>query len=592
VTRPIGRSFGILMAAALAATALAAPAATQAVTQGIVVNSLTDAVGNDNTCTLREALIATNTNLPSGGAEFECSAGSASLAELIIFSVGGTITLGSDMVTTTNAFTLDGSHGITIDANGHRALNLLSGDQVWIQHLAIRDASGTYGGAIATAGHVFIEGVTITGSSSSNFGGAIFVGAGGSVLVRESTLSGNHAGSAGGAVYAEGSNIDFLNATLAGNTAPEGSALYSTSAQTQFLHATVSKNTANTGGGAVKVTTGDLQLVNSLVVGNTGSNLVSSATTFTHAGSLYNRTATGILDPNGLGDNGGHTKTIRLVNSTSNPAISHGDAGWCAETSSLDQRGAPRVAPCDDGAVELDRGKPTISTKPTINLARGAGVTAGSTTMKATIPWGGSDAASGIDRFTIQRQVNGGSWTTLSSTVQPRAITMSSASFATAGYKQATGSYTTTLTSGKSYRFRVRARDEDGNSSDWAYTLTVGARLVQQTSSSMTYSSGWSTSSSSNFSGGSTRYSVTAGKWARLTFTGRAVAFVTTFRSPTVSFRVYIDGVSDGNVELTSAQTLYRRQAYTRKFSSSAQHTIRIYVLSGRVDVDAFAVLR
>ena len=36
----------------------------------------------------------------------------------------------------------------------------------------------------------------------------------------------------------------------------------------------------------------------------------------------------------------------------------------------------------------------------------------------------------------------------------------------------------------------------------------------------------------------------------------------------------------------------YRRQSWARKFSSSSQHTIRIVVVSGRVDVDAFAVLK
>ena len=590
------RGFGMLMAAALLATALAAPVATQAATVGIVVNSYTDAVSNDGTCTLREALIATNTNLPSGAADGECAAGSASSAELILFSTlggGGTVTLQSDMVPTTNAYTLDGGNDVVIDANGHRALNIQSGDQVWIQNLAIRDAFGTYGGAIATAAHLFIVGVSITGSSSSNFGGAIFVGPGGQVLVERSTLSGNHAGIAGGAIYAEGDYIDVLNATLAGNTAPEGAGLYSNATQTWFLHATVSRNTASTaGGGAVKVTTGELKLQNSLIVGNTGGNLVSAATTFQHDGSTWNRSSTGILDPNGLQDNGGYTKTIGLVKSSTNPALNHGVADWCAETSSIDQRGAPRVAPCDDGAVELDRGKPTITTKPTISFARGTGVTAGNSTMKVTIPWAGSDTASGIDRFTIQRQINGGSWTTLSSAIVPRGITMTSASFATAGLKQGTGTYATSLTSGKSYRFRVRARDEDANYSDWAYTVTVGARLIQQTSSAMTYSSGWSTSSSSNYSGGSTRYSATVGKWARLTFTGRAVAFVSTYRTPSDSFKVYVDGVLDSTMSVTSLQNLYRRQVWTKRFSSSSQHTIRIVVVSGRVDVDAFAVLK
>jgi CSLREA domain-containing protein len=577
------RGFGMLIAAALLATAVAAPAAVLADGE-ITVNTVSDTVANDGFCSLREAITAVNTNLPSGAALGECAAGTAAWDHVDIVA-GGTISLGSSMVQATSAIDIDGNRNVTIDANGFRAFDIAAPDQTYIRNLVIREGGGAFGGAIATASHVFIEHVTIT-NSTANYGGAVFVGVGGLVLIRESTLSGNSANVAGGAVYAEGTGIDFLNATIAGNSAQAGGGVYSSSTVTEFLHSTVSRNTASDGGGA-RVIGGELRLLNALIVGNSSNNLVATGNTLQRLGSTINRSATGILDPNGLQDNGGISKTIRLVNSTSNPALNHGEAGYCAETSGYDQRGAPRVAPCDDGAVELDRTKPKITSSPKINFDQSG--TAGNTTMKVSIPWSATDTGSGIDRYTIQRQVNGGSWTTLSSTIAARRPT---STFTTAGLTESVGFYDTTLTSGKSYRFRVRARDEDGNYSDWSNSVTVGARLVQQTSSAFTYSSGWGTSSSSNFSGGSTKYSVTAGKWARFTFTGRAVTFVTTYRLPAATFKVYVDGVFVESLTFEPDHTRYRRQSWARKFSSSSQHTIRIVVVSGRVDVDAFAVLK
>jgi hypothetical protein len=63
----------------------------------------------------------------------------------------------------------------------------------------------------------------------------------------------------------------------------------------------------------------------------------------------------GILDSAGLGDHGGPTETVALVDSPTNPAVDQGDAATCTAVpiSSVDQRGLPRVAPCDIGAYEL-----------------------------------------------------------------------------------------------------------------------------------------------------------------------------------------------------------------------------------------------
>jgi CSLREA domain-containing protein len=56
----------------------------------ITVNSTADVAANDGQCTLREAIIAANTNTASGGMLNECAAGSAGL-DTIQFSIAGTI---------------------------------------------------------------------------------------------------------------------------------------------------------------------------------------------------------------------------------------------------------------------------------------------------------------------------------------------------------------------------------------------------------------------------------------------------------------------------------------------------------------------
>ncbi len=77
----------------------------------ITVNSTADAIGDDGQCTLREAMIAANTNTPSGAAAGECAAGSAGM-DVIAFSIAGTgvrtLTVLSRLPTPTEPVTIDG----------------------------------------------------------------------------------------------------------------------------------------------------------------------------------------------------------------------------------------------------------------------------------------------------------------------------------------------------------------------------------------------------------------------------------------------------------------------------------------------------
>jgi CSLREA domain-containing protein len=91
--------------AAVLLTAAPARAAT------ITVNSTADVTANDGQCTLREAIVAANTNTASGGAAGECSAGVAGL-DTIAFNIAGagvkTITPTSLLPAITEAVFLNG----------------------------------------------------------------------------------------------------------------------------------------------------------------------------------------------------------------------------------------------------------------------------------------------------------------------------------------------------------------------------------------------------------------------------------------------------------------------------------------------------
>jgi CSLREA domain-containing protein len=56
----------------------------------ITVNGIADTIADDGVCTLREAIIAANTNASSGVMAGECAAGAASPAvDTIVFAIAG-----------------------------------------------------------------------------------------------------------------------------------------------------------------------------------------------------------------------------------------------------------------------------------------------------------------------------------------------------------------------------------------------------------------------------------------------------------------------------------------------------------------------
>jgi hypothetical protein len=218
-----------------------------------------------------------------------------------------------------------------------------------------------------------------------------------------------------------------------------------------------------------------------------------------------------------------------------------------------------------------DSTPPTVTT-PTVSLR--AGATFGSA-IPIRLAWAGSDAGSGIGHYAVQRKRDGGTWMTLAASVPGT-------------------SYSTSLTAGHAYRFRIVAYDKAGNRGTSGATALQHGRVTQDTSSRVRYAGTWHRVVASNASGGSLHYATARGATASLTFYGRAVAFVAPTSRTRGSAKIYLDGTYVTTISLYGP-AMTRQVVYTRRFLALGTHTIKVRVVGTaghpRVDVDAFLYL-
>jgi hypothetical protein len=137
-----------------------------------------------------------------------------------------------------------------------------------------------------------------------------------------------------------------------------------------------------------------------------------------------------------------------------------------------------------------------------------------------------------------------------------------------------------TAASGTATTWSMRAYDYAGNyrSSSAAFTPVI----LQETSATRTGT--WTSRSSTSYLGGKSYSSGSKGASLTWTFTGRSAAWVVSRASTSGQAYVYVDGTKVATVDLKSATTLYRQAIWTRTWSSSAKHTVKIVVVgtSGR----------
>jgi CSLREA domain-containing protein len=305
-------------------------AAAPVLAASIVVNSLADTVANDGVCTLREAIIAANTDAVSGGAAGECTAGSG--ADVITFSVGGTIQLtGVVQPILSTDMSIIGGGAITVAGDPILRVFAITAGSVTLSGLTITSGAGPQGGAILNTGTLTVLNSTVSGNTASALGGGIYNN-GGTLNVTNSTISGNStAPGDGGGIYNTGV-LSVTSSTISGNSASSGNGggIHNEGGTVTVTSSTISGNTASQGGGGIG-NFGTLSVTSSTITGNSanlGGAIAAFGSTSIASSTISANTASG--DGGGVHANLG---TLDITNSTiSGNTTSTGSGGGIFET--------------------------------------------------------------------------------------------------------------------------------------------------------------------------------------------------------------------------------------------------------------------
>ncbi|KOU55335.1 N-acetylmuramoyl-L-alanine amidase [Streptomyces sp. MMG1533] len=140
-----------------------------------------------------------------------------------------------------------------------------------------------------------------------------------------------------------------------------------------------------------------------------------------------------------------------------------------------------------------------------------------------------------------------------------------------------------TAKSGAATAWSMTASDQAGNS---ATASVSGTPLIVQETSAVR-SGTWTSKSSTNYLGGKSYSSSSKNASLTWTFTGRSVAWVVSRAATSGQAYVYVDGTKVTTVDLKSSTTKYRDAIWTKSWSGSAKHTVKIVVVgtSGRPTV-------
>ena len=273
----------------------------------IVVNSLADnTTSGDGLTTLREAIIAANTN----GTTDSGDSGSFG-HDQIFFSAGvnGTILLSSGQMTISDTLTItgNGAANTLIDAQSNsRIFDIIAGagdtklEKLTLTHGKLTvDLNEGSGGAIRSwsTGTLTLMQSTISGSTTTGrnaYGGAIWT-RDGAVTLSQSTLTGNSSvGSygGGGAISSVFGNVTVSESMVSGNTATGGGGAIVTNSVVSVVKSEITGNSTTGGPGGAIAAVGQVTVNQSTLSGNftTGANSPGGAiwsTTITIAQSTF-----------------------------------------------------------------------------------------------------------------------------------------------------------------------------------------------------------------------------------------------------------------------------------------------------------------
>lgn len=238
-------------------TLLIASAAISAQAATLTVSTTNNTTANDGFCSLQEAIIAANTNAPSGDSTGECPAGEVSATDIVTLPAG--IFALNDTLAITQNLVLQGVNKTDTIIDGGNSVQVLSVgtevDAVDFELQNVRIANG--GSPLAGAGMAIMPDSSVTirdsqfsGHASDLKGGAINA-LEAFLTVYDSTFS-NNSGTDGGAIAGIDSSVRVYRSTFSGNTATgDGGAVYSDEGYLVVNESTLTNNVATTDGGAI-----------------------------------------------------------------------------------------------------------------------------------------------------------------------------------------------------------------------------------------------------------------------------------------------------------------------------------------------------
>jgi CSLREA domain-containing protein len=344
----------------------------------IVVNSDFDSIADDGLCTLREAIVAANTD----AAYSDCAAGSG--ADLITFAGDYTITLNGSrlpLITSLMTITGNGAANTIIQASTCNPVTLPgectpadngvfeveNNGNLTLEGITMRHGQGGIaGGGISNRGTLTIQDSILSGNKAISFGGALFNTSNSAVSIQNSAVIGNAAGYGGGIYNGEGSTLAVNNSTIANNiNALRGGGIDNYGATVTVTQSTLTANSALEGGG-ISNYEGSVTVTNSTLSANSaqesggisnwdGSVTVTNSTLSGNiGGGIYNGPDTVFLFQNSI-----IAHSTNGADCDSNGTI-HGDStynlvgdGSCFVTSNLS--GDPMLGPL------ADNGGPTLT---------------------------------------------------------------------------------------------------------------------------------------------------------------------------------------------------------------------------------------
>ena len=199
------------------------------------------------------ATITVNSPADSGSGSLRDAITTASSGDTINFSITGTITLTSGVLSISKNLTITGPGATSLTVSGNNASQVfnISGGTVNISGLTVSNGNNStgYGGGIYNNATLTLTNVTISGNSATEYGGGIQNDA--TLTLTNVTISGNTTAGYGGAIQND-DTATLTDVTISGNSATEYGGGIQNDATLTLTNVTISGNTTAGYGGAIQ----------------------------------------------------------------------------------------------------------------------------------------------------------------------------------------------------------------------------------------------------------------------------------------------------------------------------------------------------